>query len=80
MKKSAKLLYEDILDSLRRQFPGREVIALSEAARYLDTKPDILKDQDDFYYFKIGGRYKVPVAFIARYIATWKGTDDERQG
>lgn len=57
------------LDRLSERFPGREAIALSEAAEVLGCCHKTLQRDSTFPKVKIRGKWVVPLVRLASYLA-----------
>ena len=64
-----KATYRDNLEMLKGMFPDRAVVPLNEAAKALGISAYSARQDEDFPVTKIGGRYMVSIANLARYLA-----------
>lgn len=61
--------YRPVLEELHSAFPGKSVLTLPEAAKFLGKDRRTLLKDKAFPAQMIGGRYAVPVTALARYIS-----------
>ena len=61
--------FRDELDRLSERFPGREAIALSEAAEVVGCCYKTLQRDKNFPKVKIRGKWVVPLVRLASYLA-----------
>lgn len=68
MKTNKKALYEDCLEQLKEMFRGEVVISALEASHVLRTNVEVVKREEGLNVFKVGGRYKVALTSLARFM------------
>lgn len=61
--------YRPMLEELRAAFPGKSVLTMQEAAKFLSRDRRTLLKDKAFPAQLIGGKYAIPVTALARYIS-----------
>ena len=69
MAREAKY-FRDNLESLRAYFPGKEMVSVPEAARYLGTTKESLFADDTFPILRLGKQSRVVLVNMAGWLAT----------
>ena len=64
-----KATYRDNLEMLNKLYPNKAVITVNEAAEMLGRSRESLQTIEDFPLTKLGGRYYVSVANLARWLS-----------
>ncbi|MBR2587455.1 hypothetical protein IKE71_03760 [Candidatus Saccharibacteria bacterium] len=64
-----KATYRDNLELLARLYPNKAVLPVKEVEKMLGRSRESLQSCEDFPLTKLGGRYYVSVANLARWLS-----------